>query len=382
MFTVSSLSSRLKVRTEALALGADTRQKICWSKDGRIFTLAPEREFADTAEFYWRACEYLKKRKHLAARFLAFDPHPYFICHRLAPLLRDRFFPEARLEPVQHHAAHVATCGLTQGRAQKYIGLAFDGTGWGEDGRIWGSEFFVYDGRSFARRGHFSPLALPGGEVAIRQPWRIGMGVAWRLFGRKCLEHPPASLKKIPARERRFVAQMVEKDVNTAHATSAGRYFDAVSALLGIRMIVAKEAEAAMALEKAAARHHGPIVAYPFDVHEEKDGLRAEFGQMFREICSVPSDEASRSEAGRRFHLTLASCTARMCRILAKRYRTKNVYASGGVFMNRILKEDLKKILEDDGLRLVFAPTSLMTDEGICAGQIAFLAMQGGAPSA
>ncbi len=379
MFTVSCVPSRLKIKTEVLALGADTRQKVSWVKGGKVFSLTPKREFSDIKEFYFKACAFLKDKKHLSARVISFDPHPYFVCHREAPALRDAFFPKARLAPVFHHAAHAASFGLFAGNACKYIGLAFDGTGWGADGRIWGSEFFVYDGRTFLRRAHFDYLALPGSEAAIRQPWRVGLGIAYRLYGRKTLvEHPAAFLKKIPASEQKFVVEMIAKNVNTAYASSAGRLFDAVSAMLGIKMVVSKEAEAAVALEEAAANHKGPVAAYPFDIRQEKDGLCADFTEMFREILASPLDAISRSACARRFHWTLASCIARMSRILATTYRLKHVYASGGVFMNGILKEDLKKIFDSDGLDLVFAPSTLTTDEGISAGQIAFLAMDRG----
>lgn len=380
MFTESFVPSRLKIRIEALALGADTRQKVSWAKGGKVFSLTPDRAFSDIKEFYFRACAYLKDKKHLSARVISFDPHPYFVCHREASALRDAFFPKARLMPVYHHAAHAATFGFAAGAGPGYIGLAFDGTGWGADGRIWGSEFFVYDGRSFSWRAHFDYLALPGSEAAIRQPWRVALGIAYRLDGRKILlKHPPAFLKKIPASEQKFVVEMIEKDVNTAYASSAGRLFDAVSAMLGIAPLAAKEAEAARLLEKEAARCKGPVAAYPFDIDHEKGGLRADFTEMFREILASPLDEASRSRCARRFHWTLACCIARMSRLLSRTYRIKQVYASGGVFMNGILKEDLKQLLASDGLDLVFAPASLMTDEGISAGQIAFLTMDRGA---
>jgi hydrogenase maturation protein HypF len=375
MFTSEQIPSQLYPKRDILALGTDTRQRISWSKSGKIFSLSPKTEFSDLKEFYSKACGFLKRKFNIDPQAITFDPHPYFVAKEEARVIRRTYFPRAKLIPVFHHEAHVAGFGIDAGLNKGFIGLAFDGTGFGRDGRIWGSEFFIYSRRHFKRVAHFDYLALPGSEAAIRQPWRVAFAVLYKIYGTGVLKRRFDFLKGIKREELKLICTMLDKDFNIAYASSCGRLFDAVAALLNVRTVVKKEAEAAVALENAASGFSGEAMPYLFDVRNREEGVCVDFSQMFREI-SVEARQKTQDLAARRFHVTVAHAIGRVCRILRDKYSINTVYASGGVFMNNILTQDIRRILKEDGFKVLMAPRPATTDWGISQGQVAACVME------
>jgi hydrogenase maturation protein HypF len=327
-------------------------------------------------EFYDAAARFLKRRYSFDPRCIVYDPHPYFVCSRGARFLSQKYFPKAKERAVFHHKAHAANFGIEAGFKKKFIGLAFDGTGFGQDGRIWGSEFFIYRPGCFQRAAHFAQLSLPGNEAAIREPWRVGFGVLYKIYGKRIFKMRCGFLKDIGGDSVRLVAVMLDRNINTSYATSAGRLFDAAAALCNIKTVVVKEAEAAIALEKAARRAPGSAASYPFEIRREEGLLCVDFSKMFPEILSDARKKTGRHVAARRFHLTVAVAIGRVLRILRQEHRINSVYCAGGVFMNDILTQDLDRILKEDGFEVLFAKRPTTTDLGIAQGQIAACVME------
>lgn len=377
MFIIEQVPARLKPKINILALGADTRQRVSFSKAGKVFDVKPVHEFSCPEDFYQEAAPFLYKRVKTGFQAICFDPHPFFACHTLAESIKKKYFPKARLVPVWHHIAHVASFGLEAGVDKDFIGVAFDGTGYGQDHRVWGGEFFIYKGRKFSRAAHFCYQPLCGNESAIQEPWRFAFGVLYRIYGLKDFPFELSYFKGIKKTAFNMLAQMIDKNFNTPQASSVGRLFDAVGALLNLKTVTTKEAEAAIAVEEAAACYAGgPVEPYDFEILRETDLFRVDPALMFKQIVKDLRLKAPVEKIAYRFHVTLAEITRRVCVLLSGKYNIKNVYCSGGVFMNNILTRQAEGLMKEESLNVFLAPRPFNTDLGIARGQIAACLME------
>ena len=387
MFNIEQIPCRFKLKLDILALGSDTRQRISWVHKGRLFSLWPKKDFLDLSEFYKQGASFLKEEFKFSPKILTFDPHPLFICHREAGPIKEKYFPRVVLCPVFHHLAHVANFAFDVGLNKSFIGLAFDGTGFGSDGRIWGGEFFIYDKKHFRRMAHFDYQALVGSDMAILEPWRIAFAVLYKIYGNKIYKEKMEFLRSIPKEELKLIQQMLEKDFNVSLTSSVGRLFDAVSALLNIKKRVIKEAEAAVALEKRARLFtnsvrkgvcvfSGEAKTYDFKIKKEDNISVIDVGPLFRGIVKDIRQKKTVAEMAYQFHATLAEIVFHVCSFLRKKKGVRDVYFSGGVFMNDILTEEIKNAFLKSDFRLYFGARPATTDLGISKGQIAFCHME------
>jgi hydrogenase maturation protein HypF len=207
----------------------------------------------ETLVFFEETLANLKKLFRVNPRAVAYDLHPLYLSTKLALAI-----PDLPKIGVQHHHAHIASCMIENGLEGEVIGVAFDGTGYAEDGTIWGGEFLVAGYAGFKRRAHLRRIPLAGGDAAVREPWRVALAYLMDALG------PQAPYSGAPAARVRLVRQMIEKRVSTVLTSSCGRLFDAVAALIGIRQEVNFEAQAAIELEMAAA--DGEEGRYPFEI--------------------------------------------------------------------------------------------------------------------
>jgi hydrogenase maturation protein HypF len=294
------------------------------------------------------------------------DLHPDYLSTAYA-LERDGLEAVA----VQHHHAHLAACLAEHGETGPAIGAIFDGTGLGTDGTIWGGELLVGDLAGFERAGHLHPVVLPGGDQAVREPWR--MACAW--LGEALGEPPPlpaALAAHVDAKRWEAVATMARTGFASPTTTSMGRLFDAVAALTGVRARVTYEGQAAAELEGAAAAA-GAERAYPLPVDPGPPVVL----DARPTLLAVARDAAAGTAAGvvaARFHAAVAGATARACAALAERHGIATVVLAGGVFQNRLLVDATTGALERDGLR-VLVPERLPANDGaISYGQAAVAA--------
>jgi hydrogenase maturation protein HypF len=361
---------------QVLALGADTRQRISWSDRGKLYSLSPKEDLSDSAEFYLKAAEFLFKKKRLSPEVLLFDPHPLFASKTLAPVLKEKYFAGAALLPVFHHVAHAANFCIQNGAGRKFIAVTFDGTGFGADGNVWGGEFFVYEKNRLLRAAHFEYQRLLGNEAAILEPWRMAFSVLYKIYGKKIFGLRLKFLRNSPAKDLSLLAQMMDKDFNAPKTSSVGRLFDAVAVLVGLKTGVVKEAEAAVALEKKASLFRGKAHPYPFETRGEKGILIIRPAPMFKKMVEDIGRKRSHLEIAYRFHLTLAQMLGVVCGRLGKKYNIRDVFLSGGVFMNNILTQEAAKALARRGLIPHFAQRPMTTDLGISQGQIVAYLME------
>jgi len=302
---------------------------------------------------------------------IAHDAHPDYMSTRYA---RQRAAEDGTaLLSIQHHHAHLASCMAENGLDEPVIGVTFDGTGFGPDGAVWGGEFLIGDYRQFQRAAHFRYVGMPGGEQAIREPWR--MAVAH--LADACASSPPLRARVLP-RRMKMVEQMLDRQVNTPPTSSAGRLFDAVAALCGVRDQVSYEGQAAVELEWLATSTSRDG-AYPFEL-----ASGASTGPLVidtRPLITVVALEANRGVAApviaRRFHTTLVEVVARVCGSLRDSSGLNAVVLSGGVFLNALLTCEVCSRLQQAEFRVYRHRLVPPSDGGLSLGQLAIAARHG-----
>ncbi len=291
------------------------------------------------------------------AAVAACDLHPGYASRRLAGELG------LPCEAVQHHHAHVAACLAEHGRPGPAIGVAFDGTGYGSDGAIWGGEVLIADLVAFERIGHLEYLPLPGGDAAIRHPARIAAAYLLVLFD----DVPDAGLRAaLGAPTIALLRGMVARRLHTVETSSCGRLFDAVAALLGIGGEVTYEGQAAMQLEALArSAPAGAADSYPFEVDAGVVRLRPLFVALLAERArGVPA-----AIVARRFHRTLAAVVGAQVRRAHALSGLRSVVLSGGCFQNQLLLSDCLAMLEEDGFEVLVHRQVPANDGGLALGQ-------------
>jgi hydrogenase maturation protein HypF len=312
---------------------------------------------------------------------LAHDLHPDYASTRYA---RQRGGTEAEGQPspdagvrllaVQHHHAHMASCMAEHGLLEPAIGVSFDGTGYGTDGAIWGGEFLVGDYRQFRRAAHLRYVGMPGGDQAIREPWRMALA---HLVDASVPDDLLAG--RVPTVALRTARTMIERQFNTPPTSSAGRLFDAVAALAGVRDRVSFEGQAAMQLEWLADEAV-TAGAYPFDLAETGEGDHPEATLVVDTrpvIRAVVQDACGGTDArliARRFHCTMAGLIAGVCERLRRATGLAVVVLSGGVFMNALLTRQARGLLQRAGFRVYCHRLVPANDGGLSLGQLAVAA--------
>ncbi len=305
-----------------------------------------------------------------------FDVAPEAVAHDLHPDYLSTAWAEGSglvRVGVQHHHAHVAACLAEHGRAGPVLGVAFDGLGYGTDGTLWGGEFLVADLTSFRRAAHLLPVPMPGGEQAIRQPWRMAAVWLRASFGERLGD---AALD-LPARvgERRWRAclRLAETGLNAPLTSSMGRLFDAVAALAGLRCEVTYEAQAAIELEMAADPEEGG--AYPFAVAGGPgETLVVDPTPCVRAAVADLLQGFGAATVSARFHRGVASMVVEVLERLRGATGLATAALSGGVFQNRLLVETVVPELREAGFEVLLHRRVPPNDGGVCLGQAAVAA--------
>jgi hydrogenase maturation protein HypF len=304
-------------------------------------------------------------------QLLVHDLHPDYSTTRYAVERAEQ--ENIRLLAIQHHHAHVASCMAEHQLDGPVIGVAFDGTGFGTDGTIWGGEFFVGDYGRFRRLGHLRCVPMPGGDSAIRQPWRMALAHLVDAKG------PSLSMEaRISLLRYKTVARMIERRFNSPFTSSAGRLFDAVAALVGVRDEVTYEGQAAVELEWLASPYP-PDACYPFELSDTTGPdnsrvLEVDTRPLIRSVAEEVEKGAEPGRIARRFHSTMVEIIVAVCGLIRKQTGLNDVVLSGGVFLNALLTGELMDRLGKEsfaGYRQHLAPPN---DGGLSLGQLAIAA--------
>ena len=364
MTSVAALPTSAPARV--LACGAYLKNTACLIQDRRVFWSIPHGDLTSAVnrEALEASVDELLAQASGPIDAVAHDLHPDFHSTHVAQALAHRLGVPAIA--VQHHHAHIAVVHAEQAVDVPVIGLALDGVGLGSDGMAWGGEVLWVDGgmaaHQWSRQAHLAPLAMPGGDVAAREPWRMAASVLHA--GGRSDEIESRYAPVVGALASRTLRRQMERQLNCPATTSAGRWFDAAAGALGISVRQSVDAEAAIALEKLAREF---LLAHPsFEVAWTSLDPSALVADLF-EIST--RGEAERRRGAARFHLGLASGLAHSAIDAARRQNVRTVVLGGGCFLNRVLRERLTTSLEDAGLTVRRPDTVACGDAGLALGQ-------------
>ncbi|MCS7049011.1 MAG: carbamoyltransferase HypF [Verrucomicrobiae bacterium] len=343
-----------------LATGGELKTTFCLVRDGLAYVSQHIGDLKDyrTLEYYRDEIAEWQRLLRLKPNVVAYDLHPDYLSTRYALSLTD-----VVAVGVQHHHAHVVSVMAEHGLHDPVIGVSLDGTGYGPDGTVWGGEFLVCNRAEYERVAHFRQYALPGGDKAIAEPWRMAISVL-HAEGLP-VRHPQAGP----------VIQMIERRLNSPLTSSAGRLFDAVGAILGLGQVVSYEAQVAIRLESAA----NPAVTgtFPFELQTDRRPWVLNFGPAIRALVEQRRQGELTSVLAARFHNTVAAAIAAVVQRIGQEKGLRTVALSGGVFQNELLLRRTTAALEADGFavyRNVLVPPN---DGGLALGQAAVAVARG-----
>ena len=346
------------VKKTVLALGAQAKNTVCFAGGDSAFLSGVHADLSRPKDFlaFTKDVKYFLKHR---PKIIAFDLHPEYSSTKYANQLTAY---SLQLTAVQHHHAHIASCMAENGlKNQKVIGVAFDGTGLGTDGRLWGAEFFLCDYKDFKRAAHLKEIPLVGGERAILEPWRLVE--AWFDFKHTA---KGGRLKKI-----------YQAGVNSPFSSSMGRLFDVVASLVLAKCKANFEAELAIELERLATCYPSTALgaselratSHKFKIIKNNGEYIIDPLPMLKEIVVDLKKNVAREKIAYRFHLTVAEMIKKTCLILKKIRKTNTVVLSGGVFQNKLLLRLALDLLYQEKFKVLTHRDLSSNDSGISLGQ-------------
>ena len=348
---------------QILACGAELKSTFCLTKEHHAFLSQHigDLENYETLVFFQQTLERMKDLFRIEPVAVAYDLHPMYLSTKLALGMQN-----VETIGVQHHHAHVASCMAENGLTEKVIGVAFDGTGYGTDGKIWGGEFLVADFACFERRAHLRYIPLAGGDTAVREPWRLALSYLLDTFGSRLDSLDLPLLRRMPAKKLASVRAMIERNINTVPTSACGRLFDAVASIVGVRDDVNFEAQAAIELEMSALP--GVDAVYPFDISSAEPAeidVRPTIEAIAQNVlANKPSGWIAAA-----FHNTLAAIVVEICRRLRASDGIRKVCLTGGTFQNVYLLERALAGLRSNDFEVFVHSQVPPNDGGIALGQ-------------
>jgi hydrogenase maturation protein HypF len=343
------------------ATGGELKNTFCLTRGRQAFVSAHIGDLENLATYY----SYIEMIAHYQKLFdikpevVAYDLHPEYLATKYALTLD---LPKIG---VQHHHAHIAAVLAEHGLCEQVIGVAFDGTGYGTDGALWGGEFLVADCRNYRRAGHCRYLHLPGGAKAIKEPWRLATWVLYELFGQELIDQDIPFVRELPATWR-LVTESVSKGINAPLSSGAGRLFDVAAALLGLRYKVNYEGQAAIELELAAKLGQGWVL--PYDICDSSPYI-LDFRPTFAAMVAALSQGAGVANLAAAFHSTLAAAVVKMVKLISGDTGLRKVALSGGVWQNITLLDQVVGMLRKEGLAVYSHRQIPSNDGGLSLGQ-------------
>ena len=347
-----------------LACGGQLKSAVCVARGPYAF-LSPHIGDLENHETYLSYAEMVQRMGELfrvRPEAVAHDLHPDYLSTQYARSLA----PDLPRVPVQHHHAHVAACMAEHRLTGRVLGVAFDGSGYGTDGAVWGGEFLVTEYAGFVRAAHVGYVPMPGGDRAVREPFRMALSHLLQAFGEWDPRWP--AVREASEAERRMIRWQIEQDVNAPLTSSVGRLFDAVASLLGVRHRARYEAQSAMELEALA----DGAVGAPYSI-AITDGtpLVIEPGPVIRGVIDDVAAGTPAPLVAARFHATLVQAVVRVCECVRSSAGLERVVLSGGVFQNATLLAGVRRGLAEAGFEVFSHHLVPPNDGGLALGQAA-----------
>jgi len=352
-----------------LACGAGLKNTICLTQGNKAY-ISPRIDDLDTANsrhLLDKTVQYMCRALKIQPEIVTHDLHPDFYSTQFAYV-----FAELNNIPtlaVQHHHAHIAAICAEHAVMHSVLGLALDGVGLGTDGTSWGGEFLLVDGANFQRIGHLATLALPGGDRAAREPWRMAAAVLAK-FNRS--QEIIQRFANQPAAE--MVSLMLLTGVNCPLTSSMGRLFDAAAGILGIDLIQTHEAQAALHLQQLAEQH-GCVTALTDGYLITQENI-LDFSPLLAALIVMHDESCDIAHAAALFHATLAAGLVDWIKNLSSKHNMTQIAVGGGCFHNELLLKFITDGLLSEPLQILTAQQMQPDDSAIALGQ-AWVAIQG-----
>ncbi len=346
-----------------LATGAELVNCFCIGKGNQaiISQHIGDLKNMETWEFYSETIEQFKKLFRFKPLLIVSDLHPDYLSTQYAVTSKLKHVK------VQHHHAHVASCMAEHNLDEQVVGVSFDGTGYGDDNNIWGSEFFVCDLKEYARINHFDYIPMPGGDKVTGEPWRMAVSYLYKTYGNDFLKFDLPFLKNIDTSSVELLCSAIDKKINCPLTSGSGRLFDAVAALINLCPFSRFHAEAPMRLE--AITDAKIMQAYPFSISST-----ISFEETIMRIVDELQRHVPLSEISTKFHNTIISVVSEVVKEARNRYNLNKVVLSGGTFQNKYLLENLENVLIKNNFEVFLHKKVPANDGGIALGQMVIAA--------
>lgn len=344
-----------------LATGSELKNTFCITNGNYAFLShhIGDMENYETLKSFEQGVEHFERLFRVKPVAIAHDMHPNYLAARYALERAER--ENLPTIAVQHHHAHVAACMAEHGLTEPVIGVSFDGTGYGDDGAIWGGEFLVADCKTYKRMFHLEYFPLPGGDASIKKPARTALALLWSLG----LEWADAleSVNEFCAEDQMTLRVQLEKKINTPLTSSMGRLFDAVSALAGVRQEVNYEGQAAIEFEAMADSVEAG--QYVFGVESGRVRVGSVVEALIKDVMAgIPTSKISA-----RFHNGLAEAVRETVQKISRETSLRSVVLSGGVWQNITLLQKTISLLSKDGFEIYIHREVPTNDGGLSLGQ-------------
>jgi hydrogenase maturation protein HypF len=356
-----------------LACGGHLKNTFCLGKSQQAFVShhIGDLENLETLGSYRAGIEHFERLFDITPQAVAYDLHPDYLATRYALELDVPY-----KIGVQHHHAHIASVMAEHGLTGPVIGLAADGTGYGPDGTIWGCEIMTASLADFERAGHLAYVPLPGGEMAVKQPWRMAAVYLSQVYGDSFLDLEIPFVRGLDQAKWKPLPRMIANGINSPRCSSLGRLFDGMAALLGVRSEAVYEAQAAIELEALAETEtslENKKDAYPFTIRPGQPFILDVF-PLIEAIVMDLQRGVPVPRIARRFHLTVSELLVAACLQVKADTGLTTVALSGGVFQNRRLTRRLVERLEECGFQTYLNRQIPPNDGGLSLGQAAVAA--------
>jgi len=346
-----------------LATGAELVNCFCIGKDNQAINSQHigDLKNIETYEFYCETIEQFKKLFRFKPSLIVSDLHPNY--------LSTQYANETKLKhiKVQHHHAHITSCMAEHNLDEQVIGVSFDGTGYGDDNNIWGSEFFVCDLKEYTRINHFDYMPMPGGDKVTDEPWRMALSYLYKQYGKDFLKFDLPFLKNIKQSSVEILCNAIDKEINCPLSSSSGRLFDAVAALINLNPYSKFHAEAPMRLETIIDKKINQV--YPFTL-----GKTISFELTIEQIVKDLQHSVQLPVISAKFHNTIISVICKVVEEIRNKHNLNKVVLSGGTFQNKYLLEKLENILITNDFEIFSHEKIPTNDGGIALGQLVIAA--------
>ena len=354
------ITNKISTKKHIVGFGAQLKNTFSFTNGESIVTsnYIGDMDNYKTQESFEKNYNHFMSIYNIKPDIIAYDMHPDF-------WYKDMISNNSTQIKVQHHHAHIASCLFENNVDEDVIGIAFDGSGYGDDKNIWGGEFFICNKKEYRRVGHLNYVNIPGGESAIKEPWKISVGYLIKTYGENFDDNIPKDFDKVKSK---MLYKMIMANINSPLTSSMGRLFDGVAGLLGFNRKITYEGEAAIYLERIA--DNKTTKCYDYSIDNLDNRLIVNTDKIIISILNDIKMNVELSVISTKFHNTIVKFTCDMCLKLREINSINKVALSGGVFANELLLTKITSDLIELGFKVYSNKIIPTNDSGISVGQV------------